>query len=123
MGTSLAILSIFLSAILYPPALIISILKAFWKRKFIGAFKNFDNQMLAIATSIDASGNVVCVDLFNITLIKKNGYKFGNRKETISSALGKNQRDATLTIAGTALCAILDFIDPNHCQKSIDNLI
>ena len=123
MGTALAILSIFLSAVLYPPALAISLFKAFWKRKFIGAFKNFDNQMLAIATSIDASGNVVCVDLFNITLIKRNGYKFGNRKETISSALGKNQRDKTLTIAGTVLCAILDFIDPNHCQKSIDNLI
>lgn len=123
MGTALAILSIILSAVLYPPALAISLFKAFWKRRFIGAFKNFDNQMLAIATSIDASGNVVCVDLFNITLIKRNGYKFGNRKETISSALGKNQRDETLTIAGTVLCAILDFIDPNHCQKSIDNLI
>lgn len=121
MGTYLAILSIILSAVLYPPALAISLFKAFWKRKFRGAFKNFDNQMLAIATSIDASGNVVCVDLFNITLIKKNGYKFGNRKETISSALGKNQRDGTLTIAGTALCEILDFIDPNHCEKSIDN--
>lgn len=123
MGTALAILSIFLSAILYPTALIISILKAFWKRKFFGAFKNFDNQMLAIATSIDASGNVVCLDLFNMTLITKNGYKFGNRKETISSALGKNQRDGTLTIVGTVLCEVLDFIDPNHCQKSIDNLI
>ena len=123
MGTCLAILSFFLSVLLYPPALIISILKAFWKRKFISAFKNFDNQMLAIATSIDTSGNVVCVDLFNIILITKNGYKFGNRKETISSALGKNQRDGTLSIAGTALCEILDLIDPNHCQKSIDNLI
>lgn len=123
MGTSLAILSVFLSAILYPPALLITFFKKVWKRKFMGALKNFDKQMLAIATSIDASGNVVCVDLFNITLIKKNGYKFGNRKETISSALGKNQRNGTLTIAGTALCAILDFIDPNHCQKSIDDNI
>jgi hypothetical protein len=37
MGTALAILSIFLSAVLYLLALIVSVIKKFWRRKFIGA--------------------------------------------------------------------------------------
>jgi hypothetical protein len=82
-----------------------------------------DAQFLSIAISIDASGNVVCKDLFNLTLKKKGGYAFGKRKETISSVLGKNQRDGTLTGLGKALAFVLDKIDPNHCLKSIDELV
>jgi 8-oxo-dGTP diphosphatase len=123
MGITLALISVFLSIILYPIAIVISIFKKFWKKKFKLAFKNFDKQMLAIATSIDASGNVVCKDLFNLTLINKKGYKFGNRKETISSVLGKNQRDNTLRKAGIILSKLLDLIDPNHCINSIDDSI
>ena len=51
-----------------------------------------------------------------------NGYAFGNPNETISSALGKNQRDGTLSWFGKVICKILDTIDKNHCEKSIDNL-
>ena len=50
---------------------------------------------------------------------KENGYQFGAVGETISSALGKNQRDKTLTICGKILVSILDFLDKNHCIKSI----
>ena len=40
-------------------------------------------------------------------------------EETISSVLGKNQRDNTLSFAGKVLVFILDTIDKNHCKKSI----
>lgn len=81
--------------------------------------------MLDIATSIDASGNVVCEDLFNITLIKykKSTNHFGNRKETISSVLGKNEVMGTLTSAGKILTFILHILDPGHAKKSIDNFV
>ena len=59
--------------------------------------------------------------LWNKTLKKENGYKFGAEDETISSALGKNQRDNTLTKTGKKLVWILDKIDKNHCIKSINN--
>jgi hypothetical protein len=129
MGTILALISIFLSAILYPFGLLFSFIKYFFKRKFITGLKNFDNQMLDIATSIDANGNVVCEDLFNLCLIKKDGYLFGNRKETVSSALGKNQVKNTLTIVGWVLVYFLWFIDfpywrkGGHCINSIDELV
>ena len=73
------------------------------------------------ARSIDVFANVEASELFNDALIKKGGYKFGNRQETISSVVGKNQRDNTLTKMGKGLRYILDKIDKNHCIDSIND--
>ncbi len=73
------------------------------------------------AREIDVFANVVGCDLFNAIFIVDQGYKFGNPKETISSVLGKNQRDKTLSLAGELLRWILDLIDDNHCIKSIND--
>jgi hypothetical protein len=73
---------------------------------------------LIVAYGIDCIGNVVCRDLFNSLLIK-DGYQFGRWTETISSVLGKNERDNSLQLLWKTLVWILDKIDPNHCQKSI----
>ena len=73
-----------------------------------------------IAVSIDQLGNVVCAPLFNCTLIKKTGYKFGNVDETISSVLGKNELTNTLTFIGKGLCAFLNILEKNHVQKAIE---
>ena len=45
--------------------------------------------------------------------------RFGNFEEKISSALGKNQRNGTLTRTGRVLVWILDTIEKEHCRKSI----
>ena len=71
------------------------------------------------AINLDRYGNYSYRTILNAFLKTKNGYEFGNFNETISSALGKNQRGKTLTITGKTLVAILDFLDKNHCQKSI----
>jgi 8-oxo-dGTP diphosphatase len=123
MGTALAIVSLLLSFLLFPLGLILTFFINLYKRRWQFSFKRLDQQFLSIATSIDASGNVVCKDLFNLILIQKGSYEFGNRKETISSVLGKNQRDGTLTGIGKGVTFILDKIDPNHCVKSIDSLV
>lgn len=75
------------------------------------------------AIDLDRYGNHNYRTLFNITLIKSNGYKFGNVNETISSVLGKNKRNNTLSKIGIIICTILDFLDKNHCIKSINNNI
>jgi len=77
---------------------------------------------LETATDIDRFGNRNFRTLLNLAL-QKNGYEFGNIGETISSALGKNKRDETLTKMGKIICNILDFLDKNHCIKSINNYI
>jgi 8-oxo-dGTP diphosphatase len=123
MGTALALVSVFLAMVLFPLGLMITFFINLYKRRWSFSFKRLDQQFLSIATSVDASGNVVCKDLFNMILIKKEGYEFGKRKETISSVLGKNQRDDTLTGIGKGVAFVLDKIDPNHCLKSIDSLV
>lgn len=82
------------------------------KFKDLGYFKSS-------AVNLDRFGNSEFRTLFNLTLKKKEGYKFGNMEETISSVLGKNQRDNTLSFAGKVLVFILDTIEKNHCKKSI----
>jgi hypothetical protein len=73
------------------------------------------------AIDIDRFGNHNFRCFLNATM-QFNGYEFGDVRETISSALGKNQRDGTLTNFGKSICFILDTIDPKHCQKSIKKL-
>lgn len=67
----------------------------------------------------DILGNITGRYLFNDLLRKKDGYPFGRKFETISSALGKNQRINKLTFAGKYLCWVLDKLDKDHCKKSI----
>ena len=73
-----------------------------------------------IAVSIDQLNNKVCKELFNDTLITKDGYGFGKVDETISSALGRNVLKGTLTTAGKVLVKILDILDKDHCVKHIE---
>lgn len=79
-----------------------------------------DGYFLSTAASIDIWANREFRTLWNATLIKKGGYHFGLQGETISSVLGKNKRDNTLSKTGKILANILDKIDKNHCYKSIN---
>ena len=75
------------------------------------------------AIDIDKFGNRNFRTFLNVTMKIKGGYMFGNVNETISSVLGKNQRDKTLSWFGKMICFILDTIDKNHCQKSINEKV
>ncbi|GAA4279409.1 hypothetical protein [Aquimarina mytili] len=83
-------------------------------------FKGLGGFFLEIAISIDQLGNVIMQHLLNMLWLKKGGYKFGNRDETISSVLGKNKVQNTLTGFGKFIVKILDTIDSNHVLDSID---
>ena len=72
------------------------------------------------AVDIDKFGNRNFRTFLNATMRIKDGYAFGNVNETISSALGKNQRDKTLSWFGITICFILDWFDKNHCKNSIN---
>jgi hypothetical protein len=76
------------------------------------------NEDLAIAK--DQYGNAIGKYLFNWLLIKKDGYKFGNIDETISSVVGKNKVKVTLTIFGKILDSVLSMLEKDHSIKSID---
>lgn len=84
------------------------------------ANKDFNRYNKHLAIAKDQYGNGLCQYLFNDLLITKDGYKFGNIDETISSVVGKNKRDNTLSFLGRVLDSILNKIDKNHSIKSID---
>jgi hypothetical protein len=71
------------------------------------------------ALNLDKFGNREFRTLFNKVLITKKGFQFGDHNETISSVLGKNQINKTLTKTGVILAKILDTLDKNHCKNSI----
>ena len=87
---------------------------------FTKGFSGIGEFLLQIAISIDQLGNVVMQHLLNTLWIKKSGYKFGNRDETISSVIGKNKQLRTLTLFGKNMDKILEFIEANHSLNSID---
>ena len=64
---------------------------------------------------------MVGAEFWNAVFIIDGGYKFGNPKETMSSVLGKNQRDKTLTLLGDVLRWALDRIEKDHCLLSIND--
>ena len=111
-GFILLIIALCLSVVLLPIGFAFQIITAI--------FKGIDRYLFRIAKSIDQLGNVVCEHLFNVTLIKKNGYKFGNEDVTISHVLGMNEKTNTLSFAGKLLAWLLNTIDKDHNQKSIE---
>ena len=82
-------------------------------------YGNTKGYFRSTALSIDIWANREFRTLWNTQLRIEEGYEFGKTGETISSALGKNERDKTLSKKGKLLVAILDFLDKNHCQNSI----
>ena len=85
---------------------------------FKGGAKGY---FLSSALSLDIYANREFRTLWNNTLRKPYSYEFGKVGETISSVLGKLQRDNQLTITGKCLVFILDTLDKNHCFKSIQS--
>ena len=94
------------------------IIELFYKSRFWKALAKFGDIILLFATIVDVTLNVVCQVPLN-RFFQNNGYEFGDRKDTISKALGINERDRTLTKSGDFLCRFLNMIEKDHCKNSI----
>ncbi|MGV0919710.1 hypothetical protein ACTS94_04885 [Empedobacter falsenii] len=88
------------------------------KKKF--TWKRLNGYFHEEAVAIDRFGNSQYRSLFNAWFVADGGYQHGNINETISSVLGKNEYFGKLTKTGKVLVSILNFIEKNHCVKSID---
>lgn len=99
----------------------------FYNRRLVKKKGNLEGYDRSQALAIDAFAG-----RNNRSLIKPEGYQFGVEGETMSSVLGKNEVDWTLTAEpqpdmpkwfyGTNLSKILDkaFSEKNHCFNAID---
>lgn len=79
------------------------------------------NKQLALVK--DQYGNVLLRYPLNKWFIKPNGYKAGNRKETLSSVFGKNEINNTNASFGTIIVKGLNIFEKNHCEKNIDYIV
>ena len=111
-GFILLLISLLLSLVLLPVGFVFQVIAAL--------LRGIDKYLFRIAKSIDQLGNVVCEHLFNVTLIKKGGYKFGNEDVTISHVLGMNKKINTLTYTGKLLSYLLNLIEKEHVEKAIE---
>lgn len=118
-GLLLFAISIVLLVVTGPLGFLYGIFHSTFKK----GFRGLGEYLLQVAISIDQLGNVMMQHLLNGLWVRRGGYPFGNRDETISSALGRNKRNGTLTAFGRAIDALLDRIDPNHSLNSIDYYI
>jgi hypothetical protein len=116
MGLLLAIVARFLLYILSGPALVYGTISTLIKG-------NCNAYWFEVAISIDRLGNAICGPLFNDIMIEKDGYKFGNGKETLSSVYGKDERDDKLKPLGEVIVKTLDVLDKDHAKESIDNTV
>jgi hypothetical protein len=94
---------------------------ALLRQLFVGKIKTLQIYFIEVALALDNAGNVIMQHLLNDTLLIKNTntYLFGNKKETISSVIGKNHLTSTLSPLGKALNSFLNFIDKDHSLNSI----
>jgi 8-oxo-dGTP diphosphatase len=94
---------------------------ALLRQFFSGKLKTLNVFFIEVAIAIDNTGNVMMQYLLNdLLLIKRpTTYYFGNKKETISSVIGKNSLTNTLSPLGKALNAFLNWIDKDHSFNSI----
>jgi hypothetical protein len=94
---------------------------ALLRQLFVGKLKTLQIYFIEVALALDNAGNVIMQHLLNDTLLIKNTntYQFGNKKETISSVIGKNHLTNTLSPLGKALNSFLNFIDKGHSLNSI----
>jgi 8-oxo-dGTP pyrophosphatase MutT (NUDIX family) len=116
----IGILLFFISVLLLLITGPLGLIYGFFYTLYKGGLKGLGEYLLKIAVSIDQLGNVLMQHLLNLLWIRKGGYRFGNRDETISSVLGKNKKLGMLTEFGKGIDRFLDTIDPNHSLNSID---
>jgi len=119
MGIILLIISIWIKRLIGKVAWLYSSIRAI----HYGGYKEWLEWNKELAIANDRYGHVLLKYPLNEFTIKEDGYKFGNPKETISSAIGKNLEKDKLSNFGKIINNILNFLDKNHSIESIDNVV
>jgi 8-oxo-dGTP diphosphatase len=115
-GLILFLTALILKSVFYPIGFTYSCLLTLFKN----GYAELDNYLFKCAIADDQQANTYLAKLFNDILIQKDGHKFGNPDETISSVLGKNFLIKKLSLVGRFLNWILNLIEKDHSLKAIE---
>ncbi len=119
MGLLLAIIAVILTYLFSPFLMIYTIVRAIAKKGPREGLRYLNAYFKRVAIGVDVLGNVTGGDFWNDVWIKDDSiHPFGGL-ETMSRGLGVNNRVNNLTGFGKTTGDTLDFIDPNHLEKSI----
>lgn len=125
-GILLIVLALVLMVALIVPAFIWKVVVSITQedrkaRDIVEGSKDF---FVGIAASFDQTGCVAYGGFFNWLFLKPGAtYLFGNYYETISFVLGWNEREGQLSKTGELMVKILDWLDKDHCKKTLENVI
>ena len=107
------IVAVCLFIVLAPPSFIFAL---------VHTHRSFKGYLMNVSIAIAQLGDVVCAPLLDLIRIKRGANDlFGNPYETISSVLGKNKEGGSLSWFGALVSKILNKIDRNHVEKSIED--
>ncbi|MRJ09149.1 hypothetical protein EDL99_09800 [Ornithobacterium rhinotracheale] len=93
-----------------------------WRKKgFKKAFQGMAGYFRESAYRWDCFGCSELRTLWNCTLKTKQGKEFGKRGLSLSSDLGMQEVDGTMSKTGAVLNCSLFLIERNHCRKAYEN--
>ncbi len=114
----LATIAIVLYVVLLPIAFGFGLIRSYSKQ---GVLIYLSDLLFNFAHGVDQLGNATHAELLNGIFKVRGGSKFGSVDETISSVLGKNERDGKLSKLGSIIVWILDKIDSGHSGNAIED--
>lgn len=115
---ALGVFAFLLLKYITPIAFVIGVFLMFWKRKIGNGLDQLSDDIKDVAYTLDLLGNVTIFNWLWFLFKKKEGYPFGNVRETISYVLKVNHDKGTLRVFGRGLYYIINKIDNGH----FDNL-
>ena len=99
-----------------PIAFIIGVISKFWRKTLGVGLDDFTENLSNVTYTLDLLGNVTLFDWLWFIWKKREGYKFGQRGETISYVLWKNVKQKTITKTGNYLYNLINFFDNGHFE-------
>ena len=110
----IGILSFYLLKYVAPIAFIIGAFMLFYKKTIGIGLDDLAIDLRKVNYTLDLLGNVTIFNWLWFLFKSKNGYKFGNVRETISYVLKVNYEAETLRYLGKPLYNIINKLDPGH---------
>ena len=110
----IGILSFYLLKYVVPIAFIIGTFMLFYKKTIGIGLDDLAIDLRKVNYTLDLLGNVTIFNWLWFLFKSKDGYKFGNIRETISYVLKVNYEAGTLRYLGKPLYNIINKSDPGH---------
>lgn len=110
----IGILSFYLLKYVAPIAFIIGAFMLFYRRTIGTGLDDLAIDLRKVNYTLDLLGNVTIFNWLWFLFKSKDGYKFGNVRETISYVLKVNYEAGTLRYLGKSLYDIINKLDPGH---------